>query len=77
MSERVANPPQSSSTHNCFVDLLNMEIRYTVCTQPLRLCLFKGEGRVRVEHRVIVWPEPLTLILSPSRGEADQSASVY
>jgi hypothetical protein len=49
-----------------------MEIPYTVCTHPLRLSLFKGEGRVRVEHRVIVWPEPLTSILSPSaRGEAD------
>jgi hypothetical protein len=48
-----------------------MEIPYTVYTPPLRLSLFKGEGRVR-EHRVIVWPEPLTSILSPSaRGEAD------
>jgi len=49
-----------------------MEIPYTVCTQPLRLSLFKGEGRVRVEYRVIVWPRPLTSILSPSAtGEAD------
>jgi hypothetical protein len=49
-----------------------MEIPYTVCTQPLRLSLFKGEGRVRAEHHVTVWPEPLTSILSPSaRGEAD------
>jgi hypothetical protein len=49
-----------------------MEIPYTVCTQRLRLFLFKGEGRVRVEHHVMVWPEPLTSILSPSaRGEAD------
>jgi hypothetical protein len=49
-----------------------MEIPYTVCTQPLRLSLFKGDGTVRVEHRVIVWPEPLTSILSLSaRGEAD------
>jgi hypothetical protein len=49
-----------------------MEIPYTISTRRLRLSLFKGEGRVRVEHLVIVWPEPLTSILSPSaRGEAD------
>jgi hypothetical protein len=48
-----------------------MEIPYTVSTSRLRLSLFKGEGRVRVEHLAIVWPEPLTSILSPSaRGKA-------
>jgi hypothetical protein len=53
-----------------------MEIPYTISTRRLRLSLFKGEGRVRVEHLVIVWPEPLTSILSPSaRGEADGSLS--
>jgi hypothetical protein len=53
-----------------------MEIPYTVSTRRLRLSLFKGEGRVRVEHRVIMWPEPLTSILSPSaRGEADELLS--
>jgi hypothetical protein len=39
-----------------------------------RLSLCEGEGRVRVEHRVIEWREPLTSILSPSvRGEANPS----
>jgi hypothetical protein len=52
-----------------------MEIPYVVSTQQAHLSLFEGEDRVRVEHRVIVWPEPLTSILSPSaRGEADRSA---
>jgi len=43
----------------------------TIRVDSGRLSLYKGEGRVRVEHRIIVWPEPLTSILSPSvRGEA-------
>jgi hypothetical protein len=46
----------------------------TIRVDSGRLSLCKGEGRVRVEHRIIVWPEPLTSILSPSvRGEANPS----
>jgi len=46
----------------------------TIRVDSGRLSLCKGEGRVRVEHRVIVWPEPLTSILSPSeRAEANPS----
>jgi hypothetical protein len=40
-----------------------------------RLSLLKGEGRVRVVLDSIVWPEPLTSVLSPPRGEADWLAS--
>jgi hypothetical protein len=53
-----------------------MEIPYTVSTPRLHLSLFKGDGRVRVEHLAIVSPEPLASILSPSaRGEADGTLS--
>jgi len=53
-----------------------MEIPYTISTRYVHLSLMKGEGRVRVEQLVIVLPEPLTSILSPSaRGEADRSAT--
>jgi hypothetical protein len=51
-----------------------MEIPYTISTSYVHFSLIKGEGRVRVEQPVIVLPEPLTSILSPSaRGEADRS----
>jgi len=52
-----------------------MEIPYTISTSYVHFPTIKGEHRVRVEQLVIVLPEPLTSILSPSaRGEvADRS----
>jgi len=53
-----------------------MEIPYTISTRYLHLSLIKGEGRARIQRLVIVLPEPLTSILSPSaKGEADRSAT--
>jgi len=53
-----------------------MEIPYTISTRYVHLSVMKGEGRARVQQLVIVLPEPLTSILSPSaRGEADRSAT--
>ena len=46
----------------------------TIRVDSGRLSLCKAERRMRVEHRIIVWPKPLTSILSPSvRGEANPS----
>src|SRR5206468_1404714 len=71
-------PPSRSLSDRPDGNVGNDEIRMTndeaIRVDSGRLSLCKGEGRVTVEHRVIVWPEPLTSILFPSaKGQADRS----